>query len=206
MKIQSRFKDYYDHISHRFGADPNVVYVRRPFSGIDVSIQLVDSHFFRSTLKDETYRSMEFVVAGPHVFPVIRSYLKNTVSILNKDHDPFLKKNWRGDDVELPSLPGVKKLQALVKEVGQPVFYVRRNPRGNLSLLHDIPILKDIGLPGIISPEQMWQDIYSTITNVIRPNPDKAPPVEVDNLHKIYAAGFDPKSSFRHPVNLKKLK
>ena len=28
MKIRSKFKDYYDHISTRYGADPDVLYLR----------------------------------------------------------------------------------------------------------------------------------------------------------------------------------
>jgi len=52
----------------------------------------------------------------------------------------------------------------------------------------------------IKSPEILFQDVYSYISNVLRENPDVKPPVEVANENKITAAGFDIKKSFRHRV------
>ena len=40
MRIQSRFKDYYDFISHQFGSDPSCVYVREPFKTVDIEFSL----------------------------------------------------------------------------------------------------------------------------------------------------------------------
>ena len=63
-----------------------------------------------------------------------------------------------------------------------------------------MPNLGELNFGRMIPAEQMWQDIRATITDVLRPNPDRAPPVEISNEDKIHKAGFDGKTSFRHPV------
>ena len=38
------------------------------------------------------------------------------------------------------------------------------------------------------------------MNNVLRKSPDKEPPVTIGNDDRIEAAGFDLKTSFRHPI------
>ena len=101
-----------------------------------------------------------------------------------------------------------KTLIELIQAVGAPVFEVPRvtyNFSGHeddrrvftVHVASQVPVLRDYGIPALVSPEQMWQNIYSCLQNVLRKNPDKAPPVELGNNDKIVKAGFDLKTSFR---------
>lgn len=221
MKIQSRFKDYYDHISHRYGADPDCVYIREPLKLSSIKWEN-RAHFFDDTLlrpsgsrrarerrKDDEIRALvdgyriEFVIAGPRVTTFLHHYghRRETIEVLGEKHAHLLMKDWRTDKPLYPTVAQGKKLEDLIRLVGAPVFMVR-----NGTLDERIPVLADLGFAAIVSPEQMWQDIYSTITNVLRTNPDKAPPVQVAEKYRIQEKGFDLKTSFRHPVNLKKLR
>lgn len=58
--------------------------------------------------------------------------------------------------------------------------------------------LNDLGFASVMSAEQAYQEIESYIVNVLRTNPDKEPPVQIDDKDKIDQHGFDKKISFRH--------
>lgn len=80
------------------------------------------------------------------------------------------------------------------KQLKQPVFLVDQYR----NIIDRVPRLGDYDyFTKNFIPEQMWQNIYSFISNVIRENPDTKPPVEISNNDKIHKAGFDIKTSFR---------
>lgn len=218
MKIQSRFKDYYDFISHKFGADPNCVYVREPLKEISVEwpkvaesqrfYQKDSEKFFYSTLDERQSQHsslyMEFVVAGPHCAAYLRRYDSDTMTPLSAVHEHRLMKTGEKGEPLYPNLPSKEQLYDLIKVVGAPVFQIRRREYdGKLLLADRIPILRDLDFPARVPAAQMWQDIYDVLTNVLRHNPDKAPPVTIANDDRIHAAGFDLKTSFRNPINPK---
>lgn len=58
--------------------------------------------------------------------------------------------------------------------------------------------LNDLGFAAIMSAEHAYQEIESYLVNVLRDNPDKIPPVQVEDKIKIGQHGFDLKQSFRH--------
>ena len=167
---------------------------------------------------------LEWIVAGPHVTTFLvrevdgvaptyeRIVLKDPryVYLFVHNFDRWSEKDRREYDkkfVPWPRVPEGEKLNDLIRTVGAPVFRLWRPGRhGKLVVADRVPVLKDFGFPAYIAPEQMWQDIYATITNVLRHNPDKAPPVTVEEKYRIEAAGFDLKTSFRNPINLRKLK
>jgi hypothetical protein len=220
VKIQSRFKDYYDHISHRFGSDPDTVYVREPIRNNNL-IEWPEGagavrggkRCFLNTFDTRHRYTMEFVVAGMHVVAFGSSHDGSGVpEMLGPQHEHLLVQSWRNESSR-PILPDSDQLTALVRRVGHPVFLVRGwhampgvAGHWRLEIAERIPVLKDLGFPAIISDQQMWQDIYQTLTTVLRKNPDKEPPVRLANDDRIHAAGFDLKSSFRHPVNEKRKK
>lgn len=224
MRIQSKFKDFYDFVSHRFGADPDVVYERK--NGLETTVSrkmFTDANTFRNTFSEYAWGGprgkgkrqiwvgsdyeMQFVVAGTYCFALAKHKSSVTVPLSNT-HDPFLVKDHRDYTTRSnrplrPSLPTPKELEALVRIVGTPVFLARgwNDKRREIQIYNDVPVLADLGIPALVTPEQMWQSIYSTIINVLRSNPDKAPPVQVAEKYRIEGAGFDLKTSFRHPVN-----
>jgi|SRR5579859_3614037 len=87
---------------------------------------------------------------------------------------------------------------SLVKRVGAPVFLVTHR-----QIEENVPIMSEMGVASVVPPEVMWSQIYTTLVSVLRNDPDKAVPVTLDNDARIEKAGFDLKSSFRHPVNKK---
>ncbi len=229
MRIQSKFKDYYDHVASCYGQDPDVVYERKSGIGCEIPWNaMAGKREAGSTILRDTFENyawggergrgtrrihvgsffeMEFLVAGPHCFAIARHKSGKAV-LLGPGHDRFLEREQFGprmDEPRRPALPTPEQIVNLIHVVKAPVFLVRGwcDSRDQIRVFDDVPILADLGIPAVVPPEQMWQDIYSTIINVLRRNPDKAPPVEVDNQHKIWAAGMDPKTSFRHPVNPK---
>ena len=100
-----------------------------------------------------------------------------------------------------------KAIVDCIRAVGQPVFRVLGTRwvggdsgtwrRSGLLVAKNIPILREGGVANAVPPEQMWQNIYSTIQNVLRANPDKEVPVTLENKDRIQKAGFDLKTSFR---------
>lgn len=230
MKIVSKFKDYYDYISHIYGADPNCVYMRTkiPWSTLN-KIEAKDIPQIRNPLNDSKRSGQYYIallVVGNIVEPLLCSvgkddtedgvtfsYGTHKYEVLDPvKHSHLLEKTGRWDylneikDIggyQFPILPKIEKVNALTKKLGHPVYMTHPYER-QVCVYENIPILKDIeGFSGKYKPEVVWQSIYSTIQDVIRTNPDKLPPVEVANEFKIHAAGFDLKTSFRNPINKK---
>lgn len=222
MRIQSKFKDYYDFISHRYGSDPGCTYLRGKIdvNGVDWSKFPLGSAFCSTLAKSVSDYEMEFVVAGPHVVPILcrqvavygcdpndRRY-QEIATPLRPAHGHLLIQGMSNRPASaFPRELSKSALEDLIRLVGHPVFRVRdRAKYGTIVVAENTPILKDIGFPSLFAPEVIWQDIYTTLTSVLRRDPDKAPPVEVSEKIRIEYAGFDLKSSFRHPVNPKKVK
>lgn len=233
MRIQSKFKDYYDHISHRFGADPSCVYVRGRLNGGqrygDITVDacgcedgLFSRRLKQAKLPDGVQQSLIFLVAAGHVLPVIDTataieddtrktlYFEHDYEIIG-NKDERIEVRTFGDPMNSP--PSKDKLEALTRAVGAPVFLVKKleqktgKERGwNVIIDERVPVLAGLGVPRFIEAEQMWQDIYTTLTSVLRRDPDKEVPVMLGNDMRVQKAGFDLKSSFRHPVNQKKVK
>lgn len=91
------------------------------------------------------------------------------------------------------------------RKIKHPIFYLEYSyiRQDTIKISGSCPILKDLGFPSIISPEDMYQDIEHFMTNVINENPDTIPPVEIADKYKITQAGFDLKTSFRKPKQTK---
>lgn len=69
-----------------------------------------------------------------------------------------------------------------------------------------IPNLSKIqGMSGIFSPHEIYRDLTNFFIR-IKDSADTKPPVEISNNDKIVKAGFDTKTSFRHPVVIRRKK
>lgn len=97
------------------------------------------------------------------------------------------------------------------KELEQPVFTFNCFHGGltgistinfNSNVTIEIPNLSQIqGISGVISTFEIYQGISNFFVE-LKGNEDLNPPVELANNDKIVKAGFDIKTSFRHPINV----
>lgn len=224
MRIQSKWVDYYDFISHRYGQDPLCTYVRGPLR--DWYFDLPSDASLKGVRVGQTkvgvYRSLSILVAGLHAIPLIGHEYASPPRFepFREEHVPLLHMRYdldAGREVPAaPVLPSEEQLRAMIRAVGAPVFRVSRVdrafPRGykhqavwRVFVDTHVPILKNCGIPSLVPPEQMWQSIYEVLTAVLRKDPDKEPPRTVSNEERIDAAGFDRRTSFRDPVTLRDL-
>jgi hypothetical protein len=81
--------------------------------------------------------------------------------------------------------------------IGKPYFILTSD-----TVLYDFP-LTNTNFPSLIDAQTAWTKLEFFLTNTLRVNERET--VDVDNKHKILAAGFDTKTSFRHPVKVKDL-
>lgn len=247
MRINSKFKDYYDYIGHKFGQDPDVVYNRGPIPKAEEyqfgyrpdllwrssfierqnCLYWVVEDLFRknSETSDPTIKDQFlYVCAGELIFPYIQREIfreewdqnaKKMVSGLSTiEHiqvsegivRQYLGAGWEGERAISRYEAGLEKLKRglpeIQRELNAPVFEIYRGFNG-VHVSQYPPRLADFDIPSRVSAQDMWQNIYSTMTNVLRKNPDKEPPVKISNQDKIVKAGFDLKTSFRNPINQK---
>jgi hypothetical protein len=204
MKIVSKFKDYYDYISHQYGADPLYTYDRKPFGDYKYGIHHVlmngtNDQYFRLDIGRRYYEDANLIIliAGNYIFKFLRSFNKTKDSIVTTNSLVGY------GNTSILGISNETRIK-LIKLVGVPVFLIedlKVDYRTGYPVLHiseRIPILKDYGISAIVSATDMWQSIFYTLSNVLQPNIDKQPPKEVNNYEKILAHGFDPKISFRH--------
>lgn len=214
MHIVSRFKDYYDYIGQRYGEDPSVTYIRKEIP-LHLAEKEIDklSGFFHSWYLPQ---NVMLVVAGELTFPV------ESTSVYDKEFGVWSPPTYRlldgqsyNQHFEYRSRYRYSLLRrnrwadfqdaidgytptffSFMKATEAPVFLLT-----DAGVQEQVPVMKNFGIASVCSPEDMWQNIYYTFTNIIRRNPDKEPPVEIANDDRIQKAGFDLKTSFRHPVN-----
>lgn len=228
MRIVSKIKDYYDHVGHRYGSDPGCTYVRGLFQETDFDLARGETPgaLFLGKLHraDLLNLDLSMIVAGLHAFPVIGNEYGSpaTFEVFDEGrHGHMLatlrEVGSRGDAPQRPQVPGEAALKNLIRAVGAPVFRIRlvdmHWPKGwqregcwRVRVDQKVPILQDCGVASLVSAEQMWQSIYMVLTSVLRRDPDKEPPAKIGNQDRIEAAGFDLKTSFRHPVRLRDLR
>jgi len=112
----------------------------------------------------------------------------------------YLSRNWPAFGEEFPCLIELSRLiQAPVFAISD-VQKIWRSSKIMVTICGQCPNLGVIGVPALISPFQMYQDLAYFVGNTMKPVPDTAPPVEVSNRQKILKAGFDLKQSFRHRI------
>ena len=221
MRIVSKFKDYYDYISHEFGEDPGVVYLRKSLTPAQQRAIPANSGF-ANNLADIVGRhgatidhSLVFVVVGCRVFPFIRSIpapfqrqpIVEKVELVSAKHEALFLRDHRSRKPKplYPEVPDNRRLAEIIRLVGAPVFCLHQSWY-RCVVDERVPVLADWGFPSILPATEAWQSIYTTLTSVLRADPDKAPPVALANDDRVVKAGFDLKTSFRHPVNEKRKK
>lgn len=231
MKIQSQFKDYYDHVAHIYGGgDPKVLYLRNRLGEVEKfhsDIFVKGLHFTQSEIPDTRFETLirEFqhkakwlAIAGklyliltPYTpFATLRAPAPENWTVLNETRHsqvweylhahPRRRYSWAHNEVTINYLgyeiPAVLELS---RKVNSPVFTFTVD-RGNVQVDGNIPILSTLGIPALISAEQIYQDIAYFLGNTMHGSPDTMPAVKMTDKEKISAAGFDLKQSFRHRI------
>lgn len=225
MKIISSFKDYYDYVAYMYGGgDPRVIYNRSQLR--DSSVSGIPVMFFPwERRRGRTYRYKYLIICARYYLLVSEVFNKeeggeeksSPYQLLTRETYPELYRyvsedEWRGrKDVKDWFLGNFfdERLVELSRAVDAPVFIISRvgwNGGGSKKRIEEvelelkIPKLYEYGIPSLISPESMYGELSYFVGNVMRVSPDLAPPVQVEEQYRVEQAGFDLKTSFRHPV------
>jgi len=129
-----------------------------------------------------------------------------TIAEGKPSHDDFELGYGIYDDGKSKKLPmasrylGVqlKSLVELSKFLDAPVFCIRSVGWRDITIDCNVPILTNTGIPSIIEPNKIYQEISYFIANTMHTNPDIEPPVRIGEKDRIVSHGFDLKQSFRH--------
>lgn len=215
MKIQSQFKDYYDYVAHMYGGgDPAILYLRTRITPVKdmghgtifepsktVMIdELYSEVYYAHNAYDSEFDYKSLVICGKSY--LLRSEKYKNKFIVMRDRDvPIIEKRRHCSFLSEPrKCFGVKskKLDAVSKEIGQPIFIISHMYRNYIEVDSRIPILNEMNVASFYDAHQIYQDISHYICNVIRTSPDVTPPTVVSNEDRIVQYGFDLKQSFRH--------
>jgi hypothetical protein len=207
MRIRSSLNDYYDWVSGKYGEDPDIVYLRKRLpKAFSIKAKDLSGDFVWHWYEGRTH--FEYIIAGMKVFVMLTRDPEKvgdkpthpTVAELRAEVKPEWLKYWEWARKFMSPNFGVSDttLVELIRLVGAPVFRISSSNHGHVLIVHDaIPILQDYGIAKEVPAEEMWKNIYYTLQNVLRTNPDKLPPVLVGNDDMIVEKGFDLKTSFR---------
>ena len=214
MKIISRFKDYYDHQAHIYGADELIVYPRTEIHPGDFTFEvetktdIVTDHM--RTLLHTDRLGVDFLVVGGRVFPIHGRVYDREYGLVTKDHPVMVDAatQYRGYyklathralEYFLEEKPESDAVMQLCREVGHPVFmilgvhFTHRTKTFTYMIDCKLPNLGKIpGFPGLYPAQQIYQDLSAYFAPG---EPVIAPP---SDLEKVTQHGFDKRVSFRH--------
>jgi hypothetical protein len=212
MKIKSKFKDYYDYVAHAYGwSDEKITYVRDRFPYVE-DIKSFFINFGGAILnppnkfsRDTMGHDFKWVIVAGRYYLIISPEYKDEWVLYSSKH-PLANRLVGNSRMYIGQEDN--NLIELSRILKAPVFCVKgtnynwRAKRIDIEVGYDIPNLGELGFASIIPPEQMYQDIYYFMGNVIHISPDMMPepnPAMTDK-ERIISHGFDLKASFRHRV------
>lgn len=205
MKILSDKKDYYDSMAYAYGIDNKVRFERKidnhtiiPYDKFTQSQQnLLNLTYYCNTNYNEGIQEFSHFIlyfCGEYFYiRNVRFYKEvNFRKILEKIVNQYginglpdksfyktrLLKEW----------PNVNCLDSLANYLKLPYFIVYKNGR---NVYFDIPLLKDLGVDEIYSPNECYQKIEMYMNNILNLENNL---VEIEDVHKIHQHGFDEKS------------
>ena len=212
MKIHSSFKDYYDFVAHLYGGgDPKVTYVRKKFDPVPVvynenlpSYGRYDYYRDRFDLKWLCVAGKLYLLVDVRPSDIYAPHIEKW-EVLNQEKHTKLwdmlhtRSRW-APEKEPPNYVGGSFSAAIEvsRAIKAPVFTYHYHANDRVAIEENVPVLADLGLPALVSPEQMYQDIAYFLGNTINESPDMMPPTKMTDKEKIVAAGFDVVQSFRH--------
>lgn len=223
MKIKSKFKDYYDFVSHIYGGgDEKIIYNRDRINplrnnGLEESIKIKNNKISSLPYNIGQYHTSDkikfkWLVVNAKCYLLVGYQLEfgfTEYHVLNeKDDIDFLnhigisqRYYWNSyKRTCITDFNGVysDELLNVSRELNQPVFIIDSVFHQEIVVNNRIPNLGELGFASIIKSELLYQEIAYFLSNVMVESADIKAPVEVDNKDKIQQAGFDLKQSFRH--------
>lgn len=226
MIIRTNNKDFYDYFQHIYGQDQNIVWDRDIVTRDKDKLHIgnsVNSSIFQADVKLDKFGLINYKVHAPgaiyhlgisnisilgKIFLIYKGKLvdKQLFDKLLRDGNcsEFIftwppKTQW---EAVLDYTNGINKEALKIhKHLNVPIIEFYVNYHNYVSVQNLVPILSQI--PNLVktlgSPEIFYQQLYNFFIEN-RENVDLEPPVSVDNKSKIQKAGFDLKTSFRHPI------
>lgn len=219
MKIISKCKDYYDHISHEFGIDPLIIFNRKvrleitDFKNNQGNCPIERFNYEFDTLNygvPEDIQLKLLVVCGVQYPLFVYPNSSKVVSVHDITTVMNLRPNVKFFRFHGTNLRIGKMCSTLFKynefwlqwhkKLDTPIFIVKyvlgRENANNYDIIfdHKIPNLEEIGFPHFRSALEVYQDISQLLASQVELNP----PVEITDKDKLLKSGFDKIKSFRH--------
>jgi hypothetical protein len=230
MKIQSKFKDYYDYVEYLYsqeGGDPSNTYVRKELSQPDqpdssnvyVNVNETERIPEVPTRRDYYGEILPWVfkwcsVCGELYLLVSKESSTPDWKLITEDH-PSLRmvhsshRRWF-EEIRMDEIWGVpsKSCVDISRQLQVPVFVIEPTPRFSglkkspqVAVSREIPNLGKLGFASVVPAEQMYQNISMFMAS-LRDSPDSVPPVSISDKDRLVQKGFDAKISFRGKVPL----
>lgn len=221
MQIKGNLKDYYDHISHIYGSDSSIQYIRKRllplrrtscFSYPDIlpidqknikQLPLTDNQdycFKWLSVCGKYYLLVGLSGLAPPEWKILSPKLHpDTWAYLNAPRSFYREPRSTADYLGVFS----DSLVELSRKVNAPVFTFTKYRYKEESVVYvdsEIPNLGNLGMSKIVTPEQMYQELSYFMGNIIKESPDVSPPTKMTDKEKITQHGFDNRISFRHRV------
>lgn len=222
MLIISKFKDYYDSISHSKGVDKSIIYNREVNVIKDYTLTRNRTWYehlpFYSTrgvgftnIKDDLLLRVNIVGFCGKLYPVCISTKRinqyddqtNFIYDYNEIYDLFKSvhnkddKSWVKEFDYLNQILNDKRIQNIFFEHKTPVFYINLDS-GYYSRKYDLDVnthLNDINFFKVFETYSAFQEIEMFISGILGIDSQKT--IEVSDKSKIEGHGFDYKYSFR---------
>ncbi len=196
MYIISKWRDYYDYLSHIYGQDKSIVYDRRPFHRppppeYSSSIKIEQKNlpqFPSKVIGISEFNNYDFKLVSicSKPFLLVKVAYTGNFTLYEKSKFPealyksLTKRHFFSKESYLTQLG--KESSALLevsKKLNAPVFSLETSYRNDAAYVdYNIPILSDLG-------------------NTIKPSPDTTVNDTMNSKEKIVSHGFDLKQSFR---------
>ena len=194
MKIRSNFVDYYDYLSHVYGADEKVFFNRIDTGGY--AHDHIGNTMPYINVRDRWRENDPFYYGLAVCGRYWMLYSDDSIHYLNpkskyqvwmKQHNYFSYRYQR--------LYGA--IYDVSRAIKTPIFLFTVSGK-RINVIEFAPKLMLTGFPEIMPAEQLYQDLAYYIANVIEDGIDLRPPTEIADIDKVVQYGFDKKQSFRH--------
>lgn len=187
MLIISKYKEYYDYLAGaKYGIDKKVVLDRRKGTVIHpVHLRPYRAEFNKVLVAICGYIYQGIVDSNNNI------YWGDQINAIASEKIDYKgqKQFYVGKGIDMITVNTKPKKTTLNDEENCPILWLHNGDR------KPFPKLSDIGIASILPPDVIYTMIYNWLSAKNEFNP-------VDNrtdIEKLESAGFDKKSSFRHP-------
>ena len=169
---------------------------------------------------DDTRTHVAWLVVAGRYVPISRSYKMsehvNGISAFKDElagfqvvhpdspqYKQFMNRHAWYDEVNQYTIDPTRQYAELIelsRILAHPVFVITDARHHVCTVSGKCPVLARMGMQRHMSAEQIYQELYYFLGNVIHPSPDMMPDPDpaMTNQERILSHGFDVKQSFRH--------